>query len=532
MRSKVKTQDEKGENPSRGEKIKEIVLLLLLNIILPSVDVYSDIGLILKFYVKRRRSNSDCDYIYRQLEEQLNCYDNLTTLQPYSCDQMYRRLEELQYNFCYTTIHYNWGTLMLLPFLLNYLICWYVWATTDKRKTVTWIAALLSFYPQYVACKIIYQIWWVDPKRGLKKKRHLERDVIQLEVFYESVPSMLVMTYLLVRASYIGTEGRELIFNVGNLGSFDSVLFLVGFSSSIITSSLGLAKNLKVGPCRILPEQKRYLGGLLSPRFVLIFFACGFTLLGKGVALANAVAHDGRCWTVAGGAAIALSTFFLPGFLVGLFSCLHLGILKTFLAQPSVFLLPVFTHFTSRVGGGGEQGERFISFSPISAAVNVGVSVAGILTYIFTMSQITGCDSRYWELFYTNEFYLVYGGLPCSILGLILTLVATFSNQCNCCKASCGCSEPFEFAALVTSSLHTPYIVGPDGQLVREGENEEEEVVELEMEESKDSSDHIPTSPSTPNTVNDRMSVMSETEVEMEADKVNSKEVHVLERQK
>jgi len=61
---------------------------------------------------------------------------------------------------------------------------------------------------------------------------------------------------------------------------------------------------------------------------------------------------------------------------------------------------------------------------------------------------------------------------------------------------------------------------------------EEGEVVELEMEESKDSSDHIPTSPSTPNTVNDRLSVMSETEVEMEADKVNSKEVHVLERQK
>jgi len=43
--------------------------------------------------------------------------------------------------------------MMLLPFLLNYLICWYVWATTDKRKTVTWVAALLSFHPQYVACK-------------------------------------------------------------------------------------------------------------------------------------------------------------------------------------------------------------------------------------------------------------------------------------------------------------------------------------------------------------------------------------------
>jgi len=170
------------------------------------------------------------------------------------------------------------------------------------------------------------------------------------------------MTYLLVRPFnwLVGLEGRELIFNTDNLGSFDSVLFLVGYSSSIITSSLGLAKNLKVGPCRILPEQKRYLGGLLSPRFILIFFACGFTLVGKGVALANAVSDVRPCWSnVATGGAIALSTFFLPGFLVGLFSCWHLGILKTFLAQPSVFLLPVFTHFTSRIGGGGEQYHRY-----------------------------------------------------------------------------------------------------------------------------------------------------------------------------
>jgi len=528
MCSKVKTRDEEGENSSRGEKIKEILILLLLNVILPSVDVYSDVGLILKFYVKGSRFNPYCNQVYWRLKERFNCYDNLPTS-----------------NVSYI-LHHNWGTMMLLPFLLNYLICWYVWAITDKRKTVTWVAALLSFYPQYVACKIIYQIWWVDPKRGLKKKRHLERDVIQLEVFYESVPSTLVMTYLLVRANG-RVEGAELIFNKDNMGSFDSVLFLVGFSSSVITSSLGLAKNLKVGPCRILPEQKRYLGGLLSPRFVLIFFACGFTLVGKGVAIAGVfILIRPECALDLGReAAIAVSTFFLPGFLVGFFSCWHLGILKTFLAQPSVFLLPVFTHFTSRVGGGGEQGERFISFSPISTAVNVGVSVAGILTYIFALPFEP--NYKYLYVACVDGFYLVYGGLPCSILGLLLTLVATFSNQCNCCKSSCCscscscctcscscssscccscCSEPFEFAALATSSLHTPYILGPDGQLVREGENKEEEVVELEMEESKDSSDHIPTSPSTPNTV------MSEIEVEMEADKVISKEVHVLETEK
>merc|ERR550519_2841727 len=89
-------------------------------------------------------------------------------------------------------------------------------------------------------------------------------------------------------------EGSEIIFNWRDLTSTDSVLFLVAFSTSVITSSLGLAKNLKVGPCRILPEQKKHLGGLLSPRFVLLFFACGLTLFGKGAAIVNAVIDDNR----------------------------------------------------------------------------------------------------------------------------------------------------------------------------------------------------------------------------------------------
>ena len=60
--------------PSQGEKIKETVVLILLNIGLPSVDVGSDIALMIKFYIGSR-SNLWCD------ENQfLNCYyDDITT---------------------------------------------------------------------------------------------------------------------------------------------------------------------------------------------------------------------------------------------------------------------------------------------------------------------------------------------------------------------------------------------------------------------------------------------------------------------
>ena len=361
------------------------------------------------------------------------------------------------------TPHVGWGSMMLVPLLLNYLICWYVWATTDKRKTITWVAALLSFYPQYVACKIIWHIW-TEPRRGLEKKRKLERDLIQMEIFFEAVPSTLIMTYLMARASR-GKPGDEIIWNSWNRDSTDSVLFFVAFSTSVITSSLGLANNLKVGPCRIVPEPKKHL---VSPQFVLIFFACGFTLVGKGVAIATVDNQAER-------AAVLLITLFLPGFLVGLFACRHKAIMKTFLAQPSVFLLPVFTHFTFSAKSNeheeieSRKKECFISFSPVYTAVNAGAGVLAFLSLVLIEPHISP-PSASDSLLYEKPFYVSFGGLPISVLGLLLTLLVAFSNQCRCFKSWC-CScflEPFQFGALLTSSPHTPCILGPEGQLTTE----------------------------------------------------------------
>ena len=47
---------------TRNEKIKETIMLSVLNIALPSVDVYSDLALIDKFYFgKASRRNPWCD---------------------------------------------------------------------------------------------------------------------------------------------------------------------------------------------------------------------------------------------------------------------------------------------------------------------------------------------------------------------------------------------------------------------------------------------------------------------------------------
>ena len=452
--------------PGCCQKIKETVVLLLLNVVLPTVDVYSDFALVLNFYRGSRR-NPYCDEEYRahriSRSERINCYydDDVPSL-----------------NVTYTP-HYGWGTMMLLPFLLNYLICWCVWVTTDKRKAYSWIATLISFYPQYVACKIICFIW-TDPKKGLQKKKLLERNLIQMETFYEAVPSTLVMCYLLMKAmERRNLETIEIIFDTNDPDSTDSQLFIVAFVTSVITSSLGLAKNLKVGPCRILPEQKKCLGGLLSPQFILIFLSCGLTLVSKGLSLVFVTesCRRSRSTGYAGHVLTTTATIFLPGLLIGLIACCHRGICRTFLAHPSVFLLPVFSHFTfvsnSKVCCGA-GADRSISFSPVFTAINVVVSVAGILTHTFTNLSSTCIGT-----------FMIYS-LPLCILDLIFTLAAVFPNKCSCCKTrcktcccpdgcccSCCCSSsccciPFQFGALRTSSTRTPYILGPGDKRGRE----------------------------------------------------------------
>ena len=228
----------------------------------------------------------------------------------------------------------------------------------DKRKAVSWVAALFNFYPQYLAVKVIHLIW-ADPEKGLRKKRHLERDIVQFETFLEAVISTLVMTYLLMRATSYA-EGFEIIYNPWDPNPRDKLVFFLAFSSSVITSSLGLAKSLKVGPCRILPK-----GGFFSPRFIVIFFACLFTLVGKGLGLCSAVFPGCEDKNLV---FTAIATFFLPGLLTGILASPHRGFLKTFLSHPSVFLLPTFSHFTFSSnkpccqGADAAEKERFISF--------------------------------------------------------------------------------------------------------------------------------------------------------------------------
>ena len=130
---------------TRAEKIKETCLLLILNILLPSVDVFSDVALIGNLYL---------------------------TGSP----------------------HY--ASLLLMPFLLNYCLTWLTMWRLDRCRGLSWLFAALSCYPQYMATSVI-RLMWKEPKKALEKKRRLEREVAEMETFIEAVPSALVITFFL-----------------------------------------------------------------------------------------------------------------------------------------------------------------------------------------------------------------------------------------------------------------------------------------------------------------------------------------------
>ena len=201
--------------------LKETFLLGALNVGLPTFDVYSDIGLAAKLY------------------------KSTVTIPP-----------GMWVNGGYTTTpttvdvsHPIYATSLLIPFLINYALGWRAWYFGDlkvqdnnKRRKFTWIFALLGCYPQLVASRIIY-LFWKQPKKALKKKKHLERNVMENEIFTEAVPTTLIMTFLIVLLSPRNSMDTHLLAGSG----YEVYLFIVTFSTSALSAGLGLAKCLKVG---------------------------------------------------------------------------------------------------------------------------------------------------------------------------------------------------------------------------------------------------------------------------------------------
>ena len=248
---------------------------------------------------------------------------------------------------------------------------------------------------------------------------------------------------------YLGQE-QDLI--MGN-SSIDHLLFFVTFSTSFISAALGMAKSLKVGPCRILAEGGA-LGGLATSRFFLLFVTMAVTLGGKVFIFIVVFNHRrellGCPLSFTFQTSMAVYSAFLPGLLTALLSLCHSReSIQNILRHPSLLLLPVFSHFTFSVNsfcwGKRAKMEVKVMFSRRATLVNVGLSFLGLLGYML----IIHADEA---TFYNKHLLLFSNSLPV-ILGMVLTVLFLFLDLCPCSS-----SPPIQFSALHYSDPLTEYV--------------------------------------------------------------------------
>ena len=101
-----------------------ILTVLVLNILLPTIDTFTDINLVTKLYHGAEIGNWNMTHIWGK-----------------------RHLETLPDGVHVS--HPVFASVLLVPFLLNYVTCWYAFYREARYKKYTFIFPLLNLYPQF-----------------------------------------------------------------------------------------------------------------------------------------------------------------------------------------------------------------------------------------------------------------------------------------------------------------------------------------------------------------------------------------------
>ena len=91
------------------------------------------------------------------------------------------------------------------------------------------------------------------------------------EAFLESIPQF----HIILTISYM-SRGKYFMSTIN-----DTILFIVTFTTSVLSAALGMSKYLKLGPCRLLPKNG-WCGG-----FPWLMLSMASTLVGKGITFAH-----------------------------------------------------------------------------------------------------------------------------------------------------------------------------------------------------------------------------------------------------
>ena len=145
---------------SNLQYVKMILPFVVLNILLPTIDIISDIYMVAKLhfgvYECQWSSMEELDAFWSCKSDSYTFCSNATIAND---------------NICRSITHEIYATVLFLPFFAAYLVCFYSWSQSEREKSKTFLFPLLGMYPQMGKC----EFWFIKVKSDYNLfQRHLQ----------------------------------------------------------------------------------------------------------------------------------------------------------------------------------------------------------------------------------------------------------------------------------------------------------------------------------------------------------------------
>ena len=127
---------------SKLQYVKMILPIMVLNILIPTIDIVSDIYMVAKLHF----GVYECKWTsLEQLDDFWRCKSD-----PYSfCSNATTANDQI----CQSITHEIYATVLFIPCFATYLVCFYSWTQSDREKSKTFLFPLLGMYPQMGKCE-------------------------------------------------------------------------------------------------------------------------------------------------------------------------------------------------------------------------------------------------------------------------------------------------------------------------------------------------------------------------------------------
>jgi len=408
-------QEDDFDSSGHSDGMKRIVPSFVFDVVFPSLDVYSDLSLIIEWFIKR---------------------------------------------------HWIYAISMSMPVLLQFLFTIHKWVRLEKSesKKWSWLFLLIQFWPQWRAIRAM-NLDCKNDEKAERKKKELMREVTSTEPYLEAWPSIIIMTVIMVSASFTPygpsaylceedpEQNRCAVFG-GFGGSF---WFFTTYSISVFTGSLGITKFVQVGPFSVLSNEGA-LGGICKWRFFFAYLAVMFSIVTKGLLIGTFIGFSGRTefrnalgtsettQTLIATSALLFGLLVIPNLIFAFASIasstgFNMKFFKIIFNYPAAWMLPIATYFAigpRKISCCSKQKclKNELGVSKKLSAINMTLTVmiyAAFISYFYVGVSVKGG----FGLFISVVF------VPILISGLVFNIIFLLLDEKCCCARSqnCFCSS-------------------------------------------------------------------------------------------